>query len=150
MPINWDAAGAIGEIIGAVAVVATLVYLARQMRQNNDLQRMQVSSIFLQTRVIFFKALYQDDDLMQTILKAKANEELNGLESMRLSTYYRSIFVLWDWEYEQYNNGLFNESPTMRIMDALGTFPLLQDSWSKHKVALSPKFVQFMETNCLN
>ena len=32
--MNWDAVGAIGEIIGAVAVVATLYYLALQIREN--------------------------------------------------------------------------------------------------------------------
>ena len=32
--MNWDAVGAVGEIVGAIAVVATLVYLARQLRQN--------------------------------------------------------------------------------------------------------------------
>jgi hypothetical protein len=28
--MNWDAIGAIGEIVGAIAVVATLVYLSVQ------------------------------------------------------------------------------------------------------------------------
>ena len=32
--MNWEAAGAVGEIVGAVAVVATLVYLAKQMGLN--------------------------------------------------------------------------------------------------------------------
>jgi len=30
--MNWDAAGAIGEIVGAIAVVASLMYLAVQIR----------------------------------------------------------------------------------------------------------------------
>ena len=32
--MNWDAIAAVGEIIGAVAVVVSLVYLAAQIRQN--------------------------------------------------------------------------------------------------------------------
>ena len=32
--MNWDAAGAIGEIVGAAAVVMTLLYLAVQTRKN--------------------------------------------------------------------------------------------------------------------
>ena len=31
--MNWDAIGAIGETIGAIAVIATLIYLASQIRQ---------------------------------------------------------------------------------------------------------------------
>ena len=32
--MNWDAIGAIGEIIGAAGVISTLIYLAIQIRQN--------------------------------------------------------------------------------------------------------------------
>ena len=38
--MNWDAIGAIGEIIGAIAVVATLGYLAVQIRQNSTQARL--------------------------------------------------------------------------------------------------------------
>jgi hypothetical protein len=31
--VNWNAIGAIGEIVGAMAVVVTLIYLASQVRQ---------------------------------------------------------------------------------------------------------------------
>ena len=33
---NWEAIGAVGEIGGAVAVVLTLFYLAKQIRQNTN------------------------------------------------------------------------------------------------------------------
>ncbi len=32
--MNWDAIGAIAELFGAVGVIASLVYLAVQIRQN--------------------------------------------------------------------------------------------------------------------
>ena len=37
--MNWDAAGAVGEIVGAIAVIATLVYLARQIALNAEMAR---------------------------------------------------------------------------------------------------------------
>jgi hypothetical protein len=47
--MNWDALGAIGEIIGAVAVIATLYYLSLQIKINSneisksaDVQRAQL------------------------------------------------------------------------------------------------------------
>lgn len=33
--MNWDAIGAVGEIIGALAVIITLIYLSRQIRDGN-------------------------------------------------------------------------------------------------------------------
>ena len=32
--MNWEAIGAVGETVGALAVLLTLVYLAMQIRQN--------------------------------------------------------------------------------------------------------------------
>ena len=37
--MNWDAIGAIGEVIGALAVFITLGYLAIQIRQNTKAVR---------------------------------------------------------------------------------------------------------------
>lgn len=37
--MNWDAIGAIGEIVGATAVVLTLAYLAIQIRQTRELEQ---------------------------------------------------------------------------------------------------------------
>jgi hypothetical protein len=33
--MNWDAIGAIGEVLGALVVIATLFYLSGQLRQNS-------------------------------------------------------------------------------------------------------------------
>ena len=35
MELNWDAIGAVGEIVGALAVVVSLIYLATQIRTQN-------------------------------------------------------------------------------------------------------------------
>ena len=35
--MNWEALGAIAELLGALAVIATLVYLSLQIRQNSTL-----------------------------------------------------------------------------------------------------------------
>ena len=37
--MNWEALGALGEIISAAAVLATLMYLAAQVRKSNELSR---------------------------------------------------------------------------------------------------------------
>lgn len=41
--MNWDAIGAISEILAAIAVVVTLIYLAKQIRQNS--QAVEISAL---------------------------------------------------------------------------------------------------------
>ena len=40
--MNWDALSAIGESIGAIAVLVTLVYLALQLRVQNQVAKAQI------------------------------------------------------------------------------------------------------------
>ena len=40
--MSWEAAGAIGEVIGALAVVISLVYLAMQIRQNAKMTKASI------------------------------------------------------------------------------------------------------------
>lgn len=46
--MNWDAVGAVAELVGAAAVVASLIYLAAQIRQNSRQVEEQVRSLRLQ------------------------------------------------------------------------------------------------------
>ena len=48
--MNWDAIGAIGEIVGAIAVVITLIYLAAQMRVNTAAVNRTATQNILQGR----------------------------------------------------------------------------------------------------
>ena len=46
--MNWDAIGAVGEVVGAIAVIATLVYLSLQIRQQNKSQQLEVKESILE------------------------------------------------------------------------------------------------------
>ena len=39
--MNWEAIGAIAELIGGLAVLVTLIYLSIQVKQNSQMQRQQ-------------------------------------------------------------------------------------------------------------
>lgn len=42
--MNWEAIGAAGEVLGAIAVFVTLIYLATQVRQSNSLARFNATT----------------------------------------------------------------------------------------------------------
>lgn len=87
--MNWDAAGAIGEIIGAVAVVITLAYLARQQAQTN-----RVAKADLQRGILYRAALNHDVTLSNeeaaeflAAIRKKQYDELSDLEIVKLEAY---------------------------------------------------------------
>ena len=120
------------------------------MRQSNKLLRSQARSVFLQSRETALQALYQNNDLIESLIAARNGEDLDAVSVRRLEIYYRSVFVLWDWEYEQYAAGLLIESPVTRFRSSLEYYPLIVESWPTHKETLSPKFVEFFEEQVLS
>jgi hypothetical protein len=61
--MNWDAIGAIAELLGAVGVIATLAYLARQIRQNTSTVRSSAASSLAQANNSLLLMLAQDADV---------------------------------------------------------------------------------------
>ena len=74
--MNWEALGAIGEIVGAVAVVLTLGYLAVQIQQNTrSLQAASLQSILNAPREWFFLPHAQNAEISDLFARG-----LNGLD----------------------------------------------------------------------
>ena len=103
--MNWDAIGAIGEIIGAMAVVASLAYLALQIRMQNREARLSGAHDIL---VGFRESLqaFTHGDLHEIF--ARANEEYDSLsnaELIRLFGGVLPILRLWEEAYIQNEQG---------------------------------------------
>ena len=45
--MNWEALGAIAELLGAVSVLLTLIYLAIQVRENSKIQTIALEMNFM-------------------------------------------------------------------------------------------------------
>ena len=61
--MNWDAVGAVGEVVGAIGVIVSLLYLATQIRQSNTLERANAYRDFLEDSSSVFADLYRDPEL---------------------------------------------------------------------------------------
>jgi hypothetical protein len=92
--INWDAIGAVGEILGAGTVIATLFYLAQQIRQNN--QALTRSNEFAQANSIHqintafsgvWSHLASDGGLADIYTRALAGEQLTPTEETRFTSF---------------------------------------------------------------
>ena len=108
--MNWDAIGAIGEIAGAIVVVATLVYLSRQISQNaSALSRSneyaQASSIH-DTNALYvqiFALLVQDPEMASIYHRALSQELLDDVEAVRFASFINAYFAWSEDLYSQSN-----------------------------------------------
>ena len=90
--MNWDALGAMGEIAGAIAVIATLFFLARQLQVNtrelektNEYQR--TTSVVASNEIYneVWRPIMQDPELAEIYLKGTTGQPLNDIRKIKVS-----------------------------------------------------------------
>ena len=91
--MNWEAIGAVGEILAAIAVIATLIYLAKQIRLNA--KAMEVSALRDTTDQWhrWSEVLATSPELADIV--ARGNKSVSGLsedEAMRYGAYIQMFF----------------------------------------------------------
>ncbi len=92
--MNWERIGAIGEIVGAIAFVATLLYLSAQIRQANRATR----SESIQESTTAFNEIngwvVNDEQLARIFLVGSRDiDELSEEENVRFAFGDAAIFL---------------------------------------------------------
>ena len=104
--MNWDAIGAVGEIIGAVAVVATLGYLARQMRQANLHAKSQARQRMIEQTQDELYQIVSDPSIHELFVR---DGNLDADEQIKLNAYLASFLRQREWEWFQYRDGILDK-----------------------------------------
>ena len=147
--MNWDAIAAVGEILGAVAVVISLVYLARQIHLQNRQSRVaamhEISTGFraATSRMI-------EDDLGEIWVKAlKDIDSLNDVERTKLIVGSTTVLRAWEEAYILHDIGNLEpriwEPMTSYYRFLLGSKPLSR-VWEIRKEHFDSKFRDYVDS----
>ena len=114
--MDWEAVGAVGEILGAVAVVATLGYVAVQIRQNTAMLNSTARQSLVDNDRHSIAAVLEHPDLFEKLGKA---EELSAQDQIR----YSAIWILdlrnREFEFFQYKAGILDEAAWRSYQETL-------------------------------
>ena len=156
--MNWDAIGAIGEIIGALAVVTTLLILLIQVRQSNKsmieanaLQKAAAVSKHAESIGIWRSQFVQSRDTMALWLDMRDGKELDQIDLARFDNIWvnfvntqRSNFVGANVVKEE---GLAAQAARSVAVE-LASSPTFVESWNITKpwhLLASPEFVKAVD-----
>jgi len=89
--MNWDAVGAIAEIVGAVSVLATLLYLAKQIKDNSKLLSSTIQDSAMQGYNNINQWAVGDPEIAALTFRmfVEDESEMTPLESFRLNMIMR-------------------------------------------------------------
>lgn len=135
--------GAVGELLGGVAVLATLVYLALQIRQNTAMMTAQAvqASVDATQRVLLFRA--EHPELRSILRKARSVEQLTVDEIEALVSYLQAVFMNFQARFQHDQRGVFdasvNESYELILADYLRQ-PFVRRWWTFSRALYGESF----------
>lgn len=87
----WEIAASIAEVVGALAVVISLIYLAREVRQNTVASRATMHQQYIDAQMNANRGVSDDPEISALI--ANANNDYDSLSEPEL---IRLQFVFWN------------------------------------------------------
>ncbi len=148
MTLTIQDLGALGELLGSIAVLVTLIYLAFQTRQNTMAIGAQFDAARLDSAITLNLAAATSSEL-QEALNGDRVEPLT-IEQARLDHFWTARFFLLQWNWIQFRRGLLpnlNE-PGMahRVATFFNDFRSVEGWWEVRKViGFRPEFVEWVE-----
>ena len=147
--MNWEAIGAVGEAVGAIAVVVTLAYLAMQIRQNTGATRAASHHAVIEALNQGNLAQAQDAELAQIWVSGlKDRGVLTEVERQRFDSLCLAYFHVFDSLWYSAKVGTAErdllrseEKGFVYLMDSSGVY----DWWEANPYAFSPEFRNYME-----
>ena len=131
--MNWDAIGVVAEIIGAAAVVISLVYLASQIRSQTVESKLTATRDLADKRAEFMKILATDDAAAKIWLKAiRDYESLKGVERMKASMLFHITMRGAEKEFIHIGTGHADDpylESVNRVLLGTLSFPGLRQWW---------------------
>ena len=112
--MNWEAIGAIAEVCGALAVLMTLIYLAVQIRHQNQVARAQVHQQRADSIIHLTASYLNSEENLSLFHKITSNGGLKPTDLLE-SEQFRARMILTPLRanlentYEQYRNGFISE-----------------------------------------
>jgi hypothetical protein len=112
--MNWEAIGSLGEVVGAIAVLVTLVYLTLQVRQGNRLMQAQYREMNRSAVLEVFDPIIRDGEFAELIENSrKDTASLEVADQRRVFEQQRNELLLAQSIYVR--AGLIGEDRTAKI-----------------------------------
>lgn len=149
--MNWEAIGAVGEVLGAIGVIITLIYLASQLRQNTRELR---SSRHESYSLLAFSVNEFRAEHAQTIAKHFAGEELTEAELIVVNANAQKLFLIMETTFLHYQEGTLAkdvfEARMVGLASIMANAPI-RAIWDESKnYGFTAEFVELVESHIPN
>ena len=147
MTLTIQDLGALGEFFGSIAVLATLVYLALQTRQNTMAIAAQLDATRITTSQAFTLAQATSTEIQEAL--AEDREDDVTINEFRRRSLWASELFMHQWNFHHARRGLlpsfYEQAMAHRLKDNFASYRSFAGHWEWMKPRLLPEFVEWVE-----
>lgn len=152
--MDWTAIGAIGEVGGAIGVIATLAYLSVQIRSSSRATESEVHASLASEMQTLMVAASRDDQLNEAMLLSQSNEDLTALQALKLQCWFNGFLRVCESHFIQRELAATTIDLKTPIVNILRQFA--QQNFYRNTMAqvvqdgaASPGFLSWLDTEVL-
>ena len=141
--------GNIGELVGAIGVVVSLVYLATQIRQNTKAVRSNTSQAITDSRVEFLSSISDNPEVARMFFSGLTDPDRLGPDELGRFNIMMARFIATMENYHyQHLHGAMDQEQWTRMIGILRFFmstPGGQAWWSNRPIQTDLAFDRFLD-----
>jgi hypothetical protein len=140
MPNNYRI---IVELTSVVAIIFSLVFLALEVKQSNQLAKAEIRQALNVTDMEVYKVQMEEDIIAKALYKINKNIPIDDYEEYQLNEFQKFNFRDFDNSFYQYRIGLFDENVWFayrRIIKSLLTENYIMLMWGNSNQSFSIEF----------
>ena len=138
----------LGEIVAALAVIASLVYVARELRQNTNQTRIAVAGSQVAITRHMVSPIIQDRKLAELWVKGASEfDSLDEVDQQRLILFEWQAIDAWNNSFQLHRQGLLSDQEWRYqkwVYKNIGKRQAIREAWQVFKESYEEPFQDFM------
>ncbi|MGD2166920.1 MAG: hypothetical protein PVF63_02365 [Gammaproteobacteria bacterium] len=140
----------LAQVIGVGLIVASLVYVGRQLRQNTEIMRQSAAGYYLALQERLCGEVANSRELAEYWTKGAAEfDSLDEVDRQRMMLFEWRAFTAWNQLFQLYQQGLLPDSQWNELVWSVKNFGDRQsarEAWVVFKDAFGQPFQDFVKT----
>ena len=147
--MNWEAIGAVGEILGAIAVIGTLIFVGLQIRSNTRSTQVAASHNLTNTFITVVKTIVDDPELSRMwIQQSQDASTLSASDVERMLAYNVMVLKAFEDAFHHHEMGQMSDEMWdgwQTFMVVITNYPGMRHYWKQRKHFYSRSFQEFVD-----
>jgi len=133
-----------------IGVLAGIIFLAFELRQNTVATQLEASSNFQDSFSEIELFIAGSPGFAELLKKGREGEEISAADELRLWVFYGNILRQWQFTHFMYLSGALNEdiwqANQVRLTQIISEDRGLFDHWQTNKLQFSPAFNEMVKS----